>query len=98
MSNIWHVPWSEALDMTMDIELRHLRYFIAVAEGEGSPQAAPRLSMAQPPLSQQIRQLEERIGVALFERRPRVKLTPAGERVPPAARAHTPPPGRPIEE
>jgi DNA-binding transcriptional LysR family regulator len=86
MSNIWHVPWSEALDMTMDIELRHLRYFIAVAEEEGFSQAARRLSMAQPPLSQQIRQLEERIGVALFERRPRVKLTPAGERLLPAAR------------
>jgi len=72
--------------MASEIELRHLRYFIAVAEEGGFSQAARRLSMAQPPLSQQIRQLEERIGVALFERRPRVRLTPAGERLLPAAR------------
>jgi len=42
--------------------------------------------MAQPPLSQQIRQLEDRIGVPLFERRPQVRLTAAGERLLPAAR------------
>src|SRR4051812_2323800 len=86
MSNIWLVPSSEVLHMSVEIELRHLRYFIAVAEEEGFSQAARRLSMAQPPLSQQIRQLEERIGVALFERRPRVRLTAAGERLLPAAR------------
>jgi DNA-binding transcriptional LysR family regulator len=86
MSNIWQVLLSEELHMTAKIELRHLRYFIAVAEEGGFSQAARRLSMAQPPLSQQIRQLEERIGAALFERRPRVRLTAAGERLLPAAR------------
>jgi DNA-binding transcriptional LysR family regulator len=72
--------------MEPQIELRHLRYFIAVAEEGGFSLAARRLAMAQPPLSQQIRQLEERIGVPLFERRPRVRLTPAGERLLPVAR------------
>ncbi len=62
------------------MELRHLRYFIAVAEeGSLSNAAERRLHTAQPSLSRQIRDLELEVGVKLLERRPRgVSLTPAG--------------------
>src|SRR5271170_8445025 len=61
------------------MELRHLRYFVAVAEELNFTRAAQRLRTAQPSLCQQIRQLEEHVGAALLERNThRVQLTAAG--------------------
>jgi DNA-binding transcriptional LysR family regulator len=62
------------------MELRHLRYFEAVAECENFRRAAARLHVAQPALSRQIHALERMLGVELFERQPRgTRLSPAGQ-------------------
>src|SRR5580700_7129934 len=66
--------------MKQEIEIRHLRYYLAVAETLHFSKAAAQLKMAQPPLSQQIRSLERILGYALFQRTTRgVRLTRVGE-------------------
>jgi len=62
------------------MELRHLRYFLAVGESLSFTKAAARLRVAQPALSRQMRDLEDEIGVDLLRRGPRgVTLTPEGK-------------------
>jgi len=64
----------------MSIDLKSLRYFVAVAEARSVGKAAERLRMAQPPLSVQIRKLEAEVGAPLFRRGTRgMDLTEAGQ-------------------
>src|SRR5512141_582873 len=61
------------------MELRHLRYFVAVAEEENVSRAALKLHLSQPALSRQVRDLEDELGFLLFERSAKsVRLTEAG--------------------
>ncbi|SSW84011.1 LysR family transcriptional regulator [Klebsiella pneumoniae] len=61
------------------MELRHLRYFVAVVEEQSFTKAAEKLFIAQPPLSRQIQNLESELGIQLFERGSRpLQTTPAG--------------------
>jgi DNA-binding transcriptional LysR family regulator len=80
LSHLRHILAGALKLITWTLEIRQVRYFLAVAEELHFTRAAEKLHVAQPALSQQIRQLEEKIGARLLQRdNRRVELTPAGE-------------------
>ena len=73
------LPLRAAAEAPAGIELRHLRYFVALADAGSFTHAAERMFIAQPTLSQQIRRLEEIVGTPLLQRRREgLSLTKAG--------------------
>jgi DNA-binding transcriptional LysR family regulator len=80
MQRKYLVPWlAIAIRHTSTMELRHLRYFVAVGEEQNVTRAAARLHVSQPTLSRQIRDLENELGIALFDHAAKaVRLTEAG--------------------
>src|SRR5215468_4215120 len=80
-----------SVSQEVDLDLRLVGYFVAVADHQHFSRAATELRVAQPSLSRQIRRLEQQIGVSLFDRTPqRTRLTEAGEEFLPQAKSLLP--------